>query len=359
MDNENKYNVEDLNEYIRQGEPGQREKALAWQTAIGLQAVDGLKPSKYLLDTARRNIEGEITTDEVRRLVDSYYQNKTIRTANDKDMEEADKVSANINKILSTDTFAFTFNGFVSIHRRLFDGVLIHAGKLRKYDISKKEWVLRGDSVHYLNWEDLERAIDYDLQQEKAFSYRGLSETEKVSHICRFVSGLWQIHPFGEGNTRTTAVFAIQYLRSIGYQVMNNMFADHSWYFRNALVRANYKNVKLEIDYDFSFLEKFFGNLLLGEQHDLKNRYILIHAPSEWQGTDDKKMPTDDKPTTTDDKLESILSFLKENGPSRRRDISAMLGLKPTQTKAYLYKLIEQGKIVAHGANRNRTYSLA
>ena len=359
MDNENKYNVEDLNEYIRQGEPGQREKALAWQTAIGLQAVDGLKPSKYLLDTARRNIEGEITTDEVRRLVDSYYQNKTIRTANDKDMEEADKVSANINKILSTDTFAFTFNGFVSIHRRLFDGVLIHAGKLRKYDISKKEWVLRGDSVHYLNWEDLERAIDYDLQQEKAFSYRGLSETEKVSHICRFVSGLWQIHPFGEGNTRTTAVFAIQYLRSIGYQVTNNMFADHSWYFRNALVRANYKNVKLEIDYDFSFLEKFFGNLLLGEQHDLKNRYMLIQAPSEWQGTDDKKMPTDDKPTITDDKLESILSFLKENGPSRRRDISAMLGLKPTQTKAYLYKLIEQGKIVAHGANRNRTYSLA
>ena len=359
MDNENKYNVEDLNEYIRQGEPGQREKALAWQTAIGLQAVDGLKPSKYLLDTARRNIEGEITTDEVRQLVDSYYQNKTIRTANDKDMEEADKVSANINKVLSTDTFAFTFNGFVSIHRRIFDGVLIHAGKLRKYDISKKEWVLRGDSVHYLNWEDLERAIDYDLQQEKAFSYRGLSETEKVSHICRFVSGLWQIHPFGEGNTRTTAVFAIQYLRSIGYQVTNNMFADHSWYFRNALVRANYKNVKLEIDYDFSFLEKFFGNLLLGEQHDLKNRYMLIQAPSEWQGTDDKKMPTDDKPTTTDDKLESILSFLKENGPSRRRDISAMLGLKPTQTKAYLYKLIEQGKIVAHGANRNRTYSLA
>ena len=359
MDNENKYNVEDLNEYIRQGEPGQREKALAWQTAIGLQAVDGLKPSKYLLDTARRNIEGEITTDEVRQLVDSYYQNKTIRTANDKDMEEADKVSANINKILSTDTFAFTFNGFVSIHRRIFDGVLIHAGKLRKYDISKKEWVLRGDSVHYLNWEDLERAIDYDLQQEKAFSYRGLSETEKVSHICRFVSGLWQIHPFGEGNTRTTAVFAIQYLRSIGYQVTNNMFADHSWYFRNALVRANYKNVKLEIDYDFSFLEKFFGNLLLGEQHDLKNRYMLIQASSEWQGTDDKKMPTDDKPTTTDDKLESILSFLKENGPSRRRDISAMLGLKPTQTKAYLYKLIEQGKIVAHGANRNRTYSLA
>ena len=359
MDNDNKYNIPDLDEYIRQGEPERRERAIAWQTAIGLQAVDGLTPSQYLLETARKNIEGEITTDMVRQLVDSYYQNKTSRTAVDQDTEEADKVSANINKVLSTDTFAFSFNGFVSIHRRIFDGVLIQAGKLRNYDISKKEWVLRGDSVHYLNWEDLERAIDYDLQQEKAFSYRGLSEAEKVSHICRFVAGLWQIHPFGEGNTRTTAVFTIQYLRSIGYQVTNNMFAGHSWYFRNALVRANYKNVKLDIDYDYSFLEKFFGNLLLGDKHELKNRYMLIQAPTEFQQTDNKRKATDDKPTITDDKMASILVFLKENGPSRRKDISAMLGLKPTQTKYYLYKLLEQGKIVAHGANRNRSYSLA
>ena len=359
MDNENKYSIQDLDEYIRQGEPERREKAIAWQTAIGLQAVDGLTPSQYLLETARKNIEGEITTDMVRQLVDSYYQNKTARTAADQNTEEADKVSANINKVLSTDTFAFTFNGFVSIHRRIFDGVLIHAGKLRKYDISKKEWVLRGDSVHYLNWEDLERAVDYDLQQEKSFSYRGLSDVEKVNHICRFVAGLWQIHPFGEGNTRTTAVFTIQYLRSIGYQVTNNMFADHSWYFRNALVRANYKNVKLDIDYDYSFLEKFFGNLLLGEKHELKNRYMLIQAPAEIRQTDDNRDTTDDKPTITDDKMASILAFLKKNGPSRRKDISAMLGLKPTQTKYYLYKLLEQGKIVAHGANRNRTYSLA
>ncbi len=359
MDNENRYSIQDLNEYIRQGEPGRRERALAWQTSIGLQAVDGLKPSQYLLDTARRNIEGEITIDEVRQLVDSYYQNKTTRTSSDKDTEEADKVSANINRILATDTFAFTVNGFISLHRRIFDGVLINAGKLREYDISKKEWVLRGNSVNYLNWEDLERAIDYDLQQEKAFSYRGLSETEKVNHICRFVAGLWQIHPFGEGNTRTTAVFTIQYLRSIGYQVTNNMFASHSWYFRNALVRANYKNVKLDIDYDYSFLEKFFGNLLLGEEHELKNRYMLILAPTEFQQADNNQKATDDKPTITDDKMTRILAFLKHNGPCRRKEISDMLGLKPTQTKAYLYKLLEQGKIAAHGANRNRTYSLA
>jgi fido (protein-threonine AMPylation protein) len=158
--------------------------------------------------------------------------------------------------------------------------VFKHAGQIRKYDISKKEWVLKGDSVHYLNWEDLHRALDFDIQQERDFSYKGLTEEEKIKHITYFVSGLWQIHPFCEGNTRTTAVFTIQYLRSIGYTVDNDMFANHSWYFRNALVRANYKNSALEIDYDTSYLEKFFQNLLLGTKHDLKNRYLVIDAPT-------------------------------------------------------------------------------
>jgi hypothetical protein len=109
-----------------------------------------------------------------------------------------------------------------------------------------------------------------------------LSDENKIKHICRFVSGLWQIHPFREGNTRTTAVFTIQYLRSIGYKVNNDMFADYSWYFRNALVRANYKNPTLDIDYDYSFLEKFFQNLLMGTHHELKNRYLIINAPDNW-----------------------------------------------------------------------------
>ena len=168
------------------------------------------------------------------------------------------------------------------MHRRIFEGVFKHAGEIRKYDITKKEWVLKGDTVHYLNWEDIRAAIDYDIRQEQEFSYKGLSEKEKINHISRFVSGLWQIHPFREGNTRTTAVFTIQYLRSIGYEVNNDLFADHSWYFRNALVRANYKSSALGIDYDYSFLEKFFQNLLLGEHHDLKNRYLIINAPDNW-----------------------------------------------------------------------------
>lgn len=277
----------DFEEYIRQVEPSAQESANAWKTAIGLQAVDGLKPSAYLLETAKQNIDGDITIDEVCELLDTYYRSKTIRTEQDYETEEADKVSANIKKILSSKTLAFNTNGLISVHRRIFEGVFKHAGEVRKYDITKKEWVLKGDTVRYLNWEDIRRAVDFDIQQEREFSYKGLTDDEKVKHICRFVSGLWQIHPFREGNTRTTAVFTIQYLRSIGYKVNNDMFADFSWYFRNALVRANYKNSALDVDYDYSFLEKFFQNLLMGEKHELKNRYLVIEAPDSWSAQND------------------------------------------------------------------------
>lgn len=278
---------QDFDEYIRQVEPSAQESANAWKTAIGLQAVDGLKPSAYLLETAKQNIDGDITIDEVRELLDTYYRSKTVRTEQDYETEEADKVSANIKKILSTKTLAFNTNGLISVHRRIFDGVFKYAGEVRKFDITKKEWVLKGDTVHYLNWEDIRRAVDFDIQQEREFSYKGLTADEKVKHICRFVSGLWQIHPFREGNTRTTAVFTIQYLRSIGYKVNNDMFADFSWYFRNALVRANYKNSALDIDYDYSFLEKFFQNLLMGTKHELKNRNLVIAAPDGWSVQND------------------------------------------------------------------------
>ena len=272
----------DFDEYIRQGEPDKKERAEVWSVAIGLQAVDGLKTSEYLQQTARRNIEGEITIDEVRELVKSYYQSKTQREPDDDDKQEADLVSGNITKILSTDTLDFSTKGYVSLHRRIFEGVFKHAGRIRDYDITKKEWVLEYDTVHYLNWEDLHRAIDYDIEQERGFSYKGLSSDELITHVTRFVSGLWQIHAFGEGNTRTTAVFAIQYLRSLGFNVDNNQFAKHSWYFRNALVRANYKNAVKGIDYSPVYLERFFRNLLLDEKWDLRNRYLHIHPTAEW-----------------------------------------------------------------------------
>lgn len=272
-----------FDEYLRQGEPSQKEKAENWKTAIGLQAVDGLQPSAYLIDVAKRNIEGEISLDETRKLIDAYYQSKTVRTPKDEDEEEADKVSANIAKILASKTFAFNTNGYVSLHRRIFEGVFKHAGEIRQYDISKKEWVLEGDSVNYLNWEDLRRALDWDIEQEKNFQYKGLTDDEKIEHIAKFVSGIWQIHAFREGNIRTTAIFTIQYLRSLGYEVNNEMFAKHSWYFRNALVRANYRNIQKGIDYSPIYLVRFFRNLLLKDSWVLKNRYLHIRPTDEWK----------------------------------------------------------------------------
>ena len=272
-----------FDEYLRQGEPSQKERAENWKTAIGLQAVDGLQPSAYLIDVAKRNIEGEITLDETRKLIDAYYQSKTVRTPKDEDEEEADKVSANIAKILASKTFAFNTNGYVFLHRRIFEGVFKHAGEIRQYDISKKEWVLEGDSVNYLNWEDLRRALDWDIEQEKNFQYKGLSDDEKIEHIAKFVSGIWQIHAFREGNTRTTAIFTIQYLRSLGYKVNNEMFAKHSWYFRNALVRANYRNINKDIEYSPIYLVRFFRNLLLKDGWVLKNRYLHIQPTDEWK----------------------------------------------------------------------------
>ena len=289
-----KQHYTDFDAYIRQGEPSQKKKASIWQTAIGLQAVDGLQTSDYLKVTACKHIEGEIDIDEARELIRNYYQSKTQREPDDDEKQEADKVSANITKILSSQTLDFSIGGYISVHRRVFEGVFKHAGKLRNYDITKREWVLDGDTVKYLNWEDLRRAIDYDISQEKEFSYKGLSTDATVEHITRFVSGLWQIHAFCEGNTRTTAVFIILYLRSIGFKVDNSLFARHSWYFRNALVRANYKNAVKGIDYTSVYLERFFRNLLLGEKWDLRNRYLHIHATDEW-----KVQPQLDKPTST------------------------------------------------------------
>ena len=282
----NKDNINEFasfDEYLRQGEPSQKESAENWKTAIGLQAVDGLQPSAYLIDVAKRNIEGEISLDETRKLIDSYYQSKTVRTPKDEDEEEADKVSVNIAKILASKTFAFNTNGYVSLHRRIFEGVFKHAGEIRQYDISKKEWVLEGDSVNYLNWEDLRRALDWDIEQEKNFSYKGLTDDEKIEHIAKFISGIWQIHAFREGNTRTTAIFTIQYLRSLGYEVNNEMFAKHSWYFRNALVRANYRNIQKGIDYSPIYLVRFFRNLLLKDGWVLKNRYLHIRPTDDWK----------------------------------------------------------------------------
>lgn len=276
MTNNNKQLYLDFEAYERLAEPHKRERASLWRTAIGLQDVDGLKVSDYLKEAAVKHIEGDITIDDVRQQLKSYYVNKTTHDNDDAEKEEADRVAANIAKLLSEQSFSFTALEFLNIHRHLFDGVFKHAGEIRPYDISKKEWVLQGDTVVYGRAADIMMALRYDIQQEKDFCYKGLTTDEIINHIVDFVTLLWQNHPFREGNTRTTAVFVIKYLRSIGFRANNDLFAENSWYFRNALVRANYRNPSKGVEPNKSFLVKFFRNLMLGEQHELKNRYMLI-----------------------------------------------------------------------------------
>ena len=262
-------------EYIKQSEPNKREKGYAWHTAIGLQAVDGLKPSKYLIDTAIKNIEGDISIDEVQELLNSYYEENPKKDLKDR-TEEADKVSVRIAKILSENAFSFTPNEYISIHKKLFAGIYDYAGKLRDYNITKKEWVLNGATVLYGSASELRATLEYDFAEEKKFSYKGLSMDEIIHHLAFFVSRLWQIHVFGEGNTRTTAVFFIKYLRTLGFDATNDIFAENAWYFRNALVRANYNDLKNDIHETCEYLELFLRNLLLDEKNALHNRSMHI-----------------------------------------------------------------------------------
>ena len=345
-------NPQEFDEYLRQSEPHRSERAQSWKTAIGLQAVDWLKPSSYLLETARRHIEGDISIEEVKSLIDSYYQTQTSHTQDSAMTEEADKVSANIAELLNEKTFTFSPMGYISIHRRIFNGVFKFAGSLRDYNISKKEWVLRGDTVLYTSAAELRMTLDYDFAQEARFDYRTLSPSEMIVHFARFISGLWQIHPFGEGNTRTTAVFAIKYLRSMGFDVNNDLFAAHSWYFRNALVRANYRNYQKKIEPDFQFLEQFFRNLLLGEQNELKNRYLLIQLPENFPASTRQapdKHPTStrqvpDKFTTGNSRILELIRVLGDKELSLK-ELLVLLSLKDRESfrKSYLDPAIQSG----------------
>jgi len=334
-----------FDEYIRQGEPAQRERAEAWRVAIGLQAVDGLKTSEYLQQTARKNIEGEITIDEARELVKQYYVSKTTHDEDDADKEEADRVSGNIAKLLQTDAFTYSVAGLTAIHRAIFEGVFKHAGRFRDYDISKKEWVLQWDSVLYGRWQDLKMTIEYDLEQERQFDYTGLDKGQMIEHLARFVAGLWQIHPFGEGNTRTTAVFAIKYLRYLGFSVNNDLFERHSWYFRNALVRANYRNVVKGVEREPVFLIRFFRNLLLGEDNTLKNRYMMINPPEEWKMPESEQVPhkyptsapqVQDKLHTDDSNIRILIHVVSKQVLSVK-EIMEGLGLKDRKNVLNLY----------------------
>ena len=293
-------------EYLKESEPDKASKGYAWSTAIGLQAVDGLKPSQYLIDTAIQNIEGKITIKEAQDLIDSYYEERPAHISENERTEEADKVSSRIAEILSETAFSFSPNEYISIHRKLFHGIYRHAGKIRDYNITKKEWVLDGATVMYGSASELRATLEYDFLQEKDFSYKGLSMDETIHHLAIFISRLWQIHIFGEGNTRTTAVFFIQYLRKLGFSVTNDIFAKNAWYFRNALVRANYTNIQKGIHETTEYLEAFLRSLLLNEKNELHNRNLHISGLLSGEKVDIEARKVDIQDKKVD--IESVLS---------------------------------------------------
>ena len=268
-----------FDDYLRAKEPGMREKAYAWKTAIGLQKVDGLTPSDYLIETARKNIEGEITLSESRQRIESYYKSRPSKCEDADRVKEADLVSQHIAEILAEPTFSLTPASYKAIHRKLFRGVFSHAGKIRDYNITKSEWVLDKDTVRYESADVVEATLEYEFEKERRFDYKGMTPQETVSHLVRFVVDVWQIHAFGEGNTRTTSIFLIKYLRHLGFNVTNDVFAENAWYFRNALVRANYSNLPRGVHPTTVFLELFFENLLLGGANELKSRFLHISLP--------------------------------------------------------------------------------
>ena len=350
--------MNDFEEYIRQSEPHKREKGYAWQTAIGLQAVDGLKPSEYLKEKARQHIEGDITIDEVKQLVDSYYKSKVARSSSEDRTEEADKVSARITEILSENTFTFSPIEYLAIHRHLFEGIFSHAGQIRDYNITKNEWVLKGATVLYASAGSIRETLEYDFSQEKIFDYKNLNIDEAIRHIARFVSGIWQIHAFGEGNTRTTAVCTIKYLHTFGFNFSNETFANHSWYFRNALVRANYNDLTKGVYATTEFLEKFFRNLILNEQNELKNRNLQIDE-IEKEAIQSAKQTDMDIPKckncTLDCTLEEIavLNYLKEKPNATQKEIAQHIGKSERTVKSMTVNLSERGIIERKNGRRN------
>ena len=359
----------DFEKYVRHTEADKKEKSLAWSTAIGLQQVDGLKPSEYLYKTAKRNIEGEISFADVGRLIDSYYRSRAFRLQNtDRRTEEADKVSSRIAQILSEPSFNFSPSYLIAVHKRLFDGIFKFAGRIRDYDITKSEWVLNGDTVTYGAAFELKTALEYDFEQERKFRYKNLSMDEIVRHITFFVSRLWQIHAFGEGNTRTTAVFTIKYLRSLGFRAGNDIFAQNSWYFRNALVRANYANLQKGISENPVFLEKFFRNLLLGEHNELKNRETHVDYDKYTEKTSEKTSEQTDKNFGINEKTSvetaksfgvnektsvQILELIRNNPKITLQEIAGRTNRSKRAIEMQVKKLREKGLLRRVGAAKN------
>lgn len=346
MNKKEKWNLE-LSEYIIQGEPSRVEKTKTWETAIGLQDVDGLKPSEYLIKTAKEHIEGNIDLKEVENRINHYYKVLDNRKTEEvENSEEADKVAVRITELLSEKSFNFNPTELINIHKRLFSGVYKHAGKIREYNFSKEEWILNDDTVVYAPYETILPALQYDFEKEREFSYKELSLEDSIKHLCRFTSDIWQVHPFCEGNTRTTAVFIIKYLRTFGFDINDDVFAEHSWYFRNSLVRANYKNFEKNIFEDISFLEKFFYNLLSNTNFELKNRFMHV---------DYGQSAIQEASKCNDCTLEeqAIINIIKTNSSIKQEEIAKVINKSLRTVKTRMIEMQEKGLIVRKNGKRN------
>ena len=348
--NKENWNLE-LAKYIKQGEPNEVEKTKNWETAIGLQDVDGLKPSKYLLETAKEHIEGNIDIKEVENRINQYYKVLDERKSfESEDNEEADKVAVRIAEILSDKSFNFSPTELISIHQKLFSGVFKHAGKIRTYNFTKNEWVLNGDTVIYASYDTIMDSLKYDFEQEKNFSYKDLSFDDSIKHLCRFTSNIWQVHPFCEGNTRTTAVFIIKYLRTFGFNINDDVFAENSWYFRNSLVRANYKNFNANVFEDISFLEKFFYNLLSNANYELKNRYTHIDYAN-----DTISSMVNNKYTLEE---QAIINIVKDNPLIKQEEIAIKINKSVRTVKTLMSEMQNKGLIARKNGKRNGEWEI-
>ncbi len=263
-------------EYTKEIKPEGYVKQLQWDMAIGLQEVDNLKPSKYLEKLLEDNVSGKLTIKQVEEELREYYIAKDKKQELNHNELECDFVSTRIVELLDKNNFELSVDYLKYVHKYLFQDVYEFAGEFRNIDFSKHEKILNNDSVAYGDCKTLKESLEYDISLEKEKNYKNMSVVEVINNITKFSSSIWQVHPFREGNTRTTALFIEKYLISLGYEVDNTLFKDRSVYFRNALVRSNYFNNYLNIKEDSSYLVKFYENLLLGKNNNLHSQDLIV-----------------------------------------------------------------------------------
>ena len=335
-------------EYKILGDPDKEHREAAWRIAIGLQDVDHLRPSEYLIEVANQNIAGDINSLEARKMIDEYHHLKKTNES-DARTSEADLVASRINCEIQSRTYSFNPPSFLSLHYQLFHGIYKFAGKIRDYNISKSEWVLNGDSVSYGRADKCRETLYYDIEQAMQFKFEIIEDKVFLKKVANFISNLWQNHVFGEGNTRTCAVFLIEYLKGFGFDYVNNdMFEKYSWYFRNALVRANYDNPAKGIRATTYYLERFLENLMFGTKHELHNRDIHVNNIQIAKAFD---VPSASANELTMFELR-VLEQIKKDPEIKQAEIAKKVGRSLRTVKSLTKSLSDKGAIKRENGKR-------